>query len=187
VVADEKKKPAKTAAKTSTATSTALNTDTSTISAAEGTTMMAIRGVMAAGDGAAVIGFANGVVTARDRVSGRTFKFNVPPTSNIHIGDNVVVNSGFAQISGLSGRFAVYGVGRCCSIVSIQAADHSAVVREGSVGRTFVMKFASSHPGGFRVGAPVAVDFKFGKAWLPSNVALQAQITNITPPNGLHP
>ena len=149
--------------------------------------MMAIRGIVELGDGAAVIGFVNGVVTARDRVSGRTFKFNVPANSNVHIGDNVTFNSGFAQISGLSGRFAEYGGKVCCEIVAIQAADHSVVVREGSVGRTFAMKFASSPPGEFRVGAPVTADFKFGKAWLPSNVALKAQVTNLTPPNGLHP
>jgi hypothetical protein len=120
-------------------------------------------------------------------VSGRTFKFNIPANSNVHIGDNVTINSGFAQISGLPGRFAIFGDTNCCDIVAIHAADHSAILRERSVGRTFVMKFAFSLPGEFRVGAPVAADFKFGKAWLPSNFALQAQIANLTPPNGLHP
>ena len=120
-------------------------------------------------------------------MSGRTFKFNVPPTSNIHMGDNVVVNSGFAQIAGLAGRFKVYGAEGCCSVAAVNASDHTVTVREGAVGRTFVMRFASGPPVEFRVGAPVAADVKSGKAWLPSNVVLQTQITNLTPPSGLHP
>ncbi len=99
-----------------------------------------MRGIMEPRDGgAAVIGFAAGVVTARDRVSGRTFKFNVPPTSNIHIGDNVVVSSGFAQVAGLTGRFNVYGLGRCCSVAAVNASNHTVTVREGAVGRTFLL------------------------------------------------
>jgi hypothetical protein len=184
-VAADGKKPKPKGSGSSTTTTVAGST--TTISASEGTTMQAIRGIVEPGDGAAVIGFAAGVVTARDRVSGRAFKFNVPPTSNIHIGDNVVFSSGFAQISGVSGRFPAFSVMRCCVIDAIHAADHTAVVRERSVGRTFVMKFASGPPLEFRVGAPVAADFKSGKAWLPSNVVLKWQITNLSQPNGLHP
>jgi hypothetical protein len=161
------------------------STTTTTISASEGTTMMAIRGIVEPGEGAAVIGFKAGAVTARDRVSGRTFKFDVPPTSSIHIGDNVVFNSAFAQVAGLAGGFNVHGEMACCKVMSVNGS--AVTVAEPAVGRTFVMKFSSSPPGEMRVGTPVAADFKAGQAWMATNGAVKSQIANITPPNGLHP
>ena len=163
------------------------STTTTTISASEGTTMMAIRGIVEPGEGAAVIGFKAGAVTARDRVSGRTFKFEVPPTSSIHIGDNVAFSSAFAQVAGLAGGFNVHGEMACCVVMAINASNHTVTVREPAVGRTFVMKFASSPPGEMRVGTPVAADFKAGQAWMATNGAVKSQITNLSQPNGLHP
>jgi hypothetical protein len=181
--ADEKKaKPKTSGSKLST-----INTNTSSIGPSEGTTAQAIRGIVEPGEGAAVIGFKAGVVTARDRVSGRTFKFDVPPTSNIHIGDNVVFSSAFAQVAGLAGGFNVHGELSCCKVTAINASNHTLTVREAAVGRTFVMKFAAEPPNEMRVGAPVAADFKSGKAWIATNGALKAQITNLSAVNGLHP
>src|ERR1700693_6282178 len=127
-----------------------------TTTVADSTTAMAIRGVVEPGDGAAVIGFKAGAVTARDRVSGRTFKFDVPPTSNIHVGDNVVFSSAFAQVAGLAGGFNVHGELSCCKVTAINASNHTLAVREAAVGRTFVMKFAAEPPSEMRVGTPVA-------------------------------
>jgi hypothetical protein len=162
-----------------------LDTDTSKISASEGSTAQALRGIMEPGDGgAAVIGFVNGLVTARDRVSGRTFKFTVPANSNIHIGDKVVLNSGVAQVAGVTGQFSVSGGGDCCHI-SVVNADHTVVVTETALGRTFLMNFGSTND--IRVGTPVAANFKAGTAWIASNGALKSSITNLSAPNGLHP
>ena len=163
-----------------------LNTDTSKISASEGSTAQALRGIMEPGDGgAAVIGFVNGLVTARDRVSGRTFKFTVPATSNIHIGDKVVLNSGLAQVAGVTGQFSVSGGGDCCVIAAIDVANHNVSVKETALGRTFLMNLDPGN--GIRVGTPVAANFKAGTAWIASNGALKSPITNLSLPNGLHP
>jgi hypothetical protein len=158
-----------------------------TTTVAGSTTAMAIRGIVEPGDGAAVIGFKAGVVTARDRVSGRTFKFDVPPTSNIHIGDNVVFSSAFAQVAGLAGGFNVHGEMPCCVVTAVSASNHTLAVREAAVGRTYVMKFAAEAPKEMRVGALVAADFKAGTAWIATNGTLKAQITNLSAPAGLHP
>lgn len=168
-------------------TTTTVAGSTTTISASEGTTAMAIRGIVEPGDGAVVIGSKAGVVTARDRVSGRTFKFDVPPSSNIHIGDNVVFSSAFAQVAGLAGGFNVHGEVPCCKVTAVNASNHTLVVREAAVGRTFVMKFAAEPPNEMRVGTPVAADFKAGTAWIATNGALKSQITNLSAPAGLHP
>jgi hypothetical protein len=179
--ADGKKVKAKSGSTLST-----INTDTRTISASEGSTAQAIRGIMEPRDGgAAVIGFAAGVVTARDRLSGRTFKFNVPPTSNVRIGDNVVVSSGFAQVAGLTGRFNVYGLGGCCSVAAVNASNRTFSVREPAVGRTFVVNLQPTNA--MRIGQPVEADFKAGTAWIAGNTALKGQITNLSAPAGLHP
>jgi len=148
---------------------------------------MAIRGMVEPRDAAAVIGFKAGVVTARDRLSGRTFKFNVPATSNVHIGDNVVVdfNAGFAQVAGLAGRFNVYGASPCCQVAAINASNHTFSVREAAVGRTFVVNLQA--PNGLRIGQPVEADFKAGTAWIAGNTALKGKITNLSAPAGLHP
>src|SRR5207245_10716355 len=166
-------------------TTTTVAGSTTPISASEGTTAMAIRGIVEPGDGAAVIGFKAGVVTARDRVSGRTFKFEVPPTSNIHIGDNVVFSSAFAQIAGLAGGFNVHGEMPCCKVTAVNASNHTLAVREPAVGRTFALKFAAAPANEMRVGTPVAADFKAGTAWIATNGALKAQITNLSAPAGL--
>jgi hypothetical protein len=148
---------------------------------------MVIRGIVEPGDGAVVIGFKAGVVTARDRVNGRTFKFEVPPTSNIHIGDNVAFSSAFAQVAGLAGGFNVHGEMPCCVVTAVSASNHTLAVREAAVGRTFVMKFAAEAPKEMRVGAPVAADFKAGTGWIATNGTLKAQITNLSAAAGLHP
>jgi hypothetical protein len=186
LVADEKKaKPKSSGSKKGGGGLSTLNTDTSKISASEGSTAQAIRGIMEPGDGgAAVIGFVNGLVTARDRVSGRTFKFSVPATSNIHIGDKVVLNSGLAQVAGVTGQFSVSGGRDCCHITAVNA-DHTVVVTETALGRRFLMNLDPGN--GIRVGTPVAANFKTGTAWIAGNSALKGMMTNYTPPDGLHP
>ena len=186
VAADGKKKPATTSTKTTT-----YDTNTSTISASEGTTAQAIRGIVGTEGptGSAVIGFSpvDAIVTARSRHSGGTFKFKVPAHSNVHVGDNVIgdLNGGVASISGLTGRFHVYGVGPCCAVVAINPANHTFSVREAAVGRTFVVNYQPTD--GLRIGQPVEADFKAGTAWIAGNTALKGQITNLSQPAGLRP
>jgi len=109
VAADGKKKPATTSSSTTTVAAS-----TTTISASEGTTAMAIRGIVGTEGptGIVVIGIApvDGIVTARNRQSGGTFKFRVPAHSNVHVGDNVIgdLNGSVASIKGLAGRFNVH-------------------------------------------------------------------------------
>ena len=186
VAADGKKKPASKSTKTTT-----YNTNTSTISASEGSTAQAIRGKLRTEGptGIVVIGFSpvGGIVTARNRQSGGTFKFRVPAHSNVHVGDNVIgdLNGSVASISGLPGRFNVYGGEPCCGVVAINAANHTFSVREAAVGRTFVVNIQP--PDGLRIGQPVEADFKAGTAWIAGNTALKGKITNLSQPAGLHP
>lgn len=169
VAADSKKKT-----KTTTTSTTTSSGQTNTISASEGTTAIAIRGIVEPGEGAAVIGFTSGVVTARDRVTGRTFKFNAPAGSNFAVGDRIA-----ARASSTSQP--------CCKITAINAADHTVTVSEPAVGRTFMTKFSNLPPDGIRIGQAVDADFKAGSAWISGNTALKGQISNLSAPNGLHP
>ena len=186
VAADGKKKPATTSSSTTTVAAS-----TTTISASEGSTAMAIRGIVGTEGptGIVVIGAApvDGIVTARNRQSGGTFKFRVPAHSNVHVGDNVIgdLNGNVASISGLAGRFNVYGGEPCCQVAAINASNHTFSVREAAVGRTFVVNLQA--PNGLRIGQPVEADFKAGTAWIAGNTALKGKITNLTAPNGLHP
>jgi hypothetical protein len=186
VAADGKKKPASKSTKTTT-----YDTNTSTISASEGSTAQAMRGKLRTEDptGIVVIGYSSvdGIVTARNRQSGGTFKFKVPAHSNVHVGDNVIgdLNGGVASISGLTGRFHVYGGTPCCAVVAINPANHTFSVRETAVGRTFVVN--SQVLDGIRIGQPVEADFKAGTAWIAGNTALKGQITNLSQPAGLRP
>ncbi|HEY8133309.1 MAG TPA: hypothetical protein VII12_15645, partial [Thermoanaerobaculia bacterium] len=129
----------------------------------------------------------NGIVTARNRQSGGTFKFKVPAHSNVHIGDNVVgdLNGSVASISGLAGRFHVYGAGPCCGVVAINAANHTFSVREAALGRTFTVNLQP--PDGLRIGQAVEADFKAGTAWISGNTALKGAISNLSQPTALHP
>lgn len=186
VAADEKKKPTSTSTKTTT-----IKADTSTITVSEGTTAMAIRGIVATEGptGIVVIGFqlVDGIATARNRQSGGTFKFRVPAHSNVHVGDAVTgdLNGSVASISGLPGRFNVYGGAPCCGVVAINAANHTFSVREAAVGRTFVVNYTPVD--GLRIGQPVEADFKAGTAWIAGNTVLKGKITNLSQPAGLHP
>ena len=195
VAADEKKKPDTTKGKTTTKTTTTkptLNTDTSTITVSEGTTAQAIRGIMGSEGpngptGIAVMGYTrvDGMVTARNRQSGGTFKFRVPAHSNIHLGDHVDLNGSTATISGLAGVFNVAHVDPCCSVSAINPSNHTFSVSEPAVGRTFVVNLQA--PDGLRIGQPVEADFKTGTAWIAGSPALKGVITNLTQPTGLHP
>ena len=148
---------------------------------------MAIRGIVEpeGAMNAAVLGIVNGVVTARLRQNGSTFKFNVTANvaSGLHVGDGVNLNSGVAQTA--AGRFNVYGGEPCCQIAAINAATHSVTVNEPAVGRTFLFKLGSVH--GLRAGQAVEADFKAGTAWIAGNTALKASFTNLSAPTGLHP
>jgi hypothetical protein len=184
--ADGKKKAPTTSTKTTT-----LTTSTTTISASEGSTAMAIRGIVGTEGptGIAVLGFdpGNGIVTARNRQSGGTFKFKVPANSSVHLGDNVNgdLNGSVASVSGLAGRFNVYAGSPCCEVAAINAANHTFSVREAAVGRTFVVNVEP--PNEMRIGQRVEADFKAGTAWISGNTALKGKITNLSQPTGLHP
>ena len=168
-------------------TTTTVATSTTQITASEGSTAMAIRGIVEpeGTTNAAVLGIVNGVVTARLRQNGSTFKFNVAANvaSGLHVGDGVNLNSGVAQTA--AGRFNVYGAGPCCEIAAINATTHSVTVNEPAVGRTFLFKLGSVH--GLRAGQAVEADFKAGTAWIAGNTALKASFTNLSAPTGLHP
>jgi len=184
--ADGKKKAPTTSTKTTTST-----TNTTTITASEGTTAMAIRGIVGTEGptGIVVIGFSpvDGIVTARNRQSGGTFKFKVPVNSNVRVGDNVVgdLNGNVASISGFAGRFNVYGGTPCCSVAAINAANRTVSVREAAVGRTFIVNNLPTD--GLRIGQAVEADFKAGTAWIAGNTALKGKITNLSQPTALHP
>ena len=193
--ADEKKKPDTTKGKTTPATSTGkptLNTDTSKITVSEGTTAQAIRGIMGTEEpsgptGIVVMGFSsgNGIVTARNRRSGATFKFGVPAQSSIRLGDRVELRGTSASISGVPGSFNVNPSVPCCGVSAIDASNHSFTVSERAVGRTFVVNNLPLD--GLRIGQPIEADFKAGTAWIAGNPALAGAITNLTQPTGLHP
>ena len=195
VAADEKKKPDTTKGKTTTKTTTTkptLNTDTSTITVSEGTTAQAIRGIMGTEEptgptGIAVMGYTrvDGMVTARNRQSGGTFKFRVPANSNIRLGDRVDLNGSTATISGLAGGFNVAPFEPCCGVSAINTSNHTFSVSEPAVGRTFVVNYTP--PDGLRIGQPVEADFKAGMAWIAGSPALKGAITSLSQPNGLHP
>jgi hypothetical protein len=170
-------------------TTTTVAGSTTTISASEGSTAMAIRGIVEVegATNAALLGVANGVATARVRQSGRTFKFNVPANvaAGLHVGDGVNADFNAGAVQTASGRFATYGSGICCNIAAINAANHTVTVNEPAVGRTFLFKLASVD--GLRAGQAVEADFKAGAAWIAGNGALKSSIANLSAPTGVHP
>ncbi|PYQ34951.1 MAG: hypothetical protein DMF57_04705 [Acidobacteria bacterium] len=155
-------------------TTTTVATSTTQITASEGSTAMAIRGIVEpeGAMNAAVLGVVNGVATGRVRQSGRTFKFNVPANVAFKAGDAINADPNAATMA-------------CCNIAAINSATHVITVNEPAVGRTFQFKLGSVD--GLRAGQAVEADFKAGTAWIAGNAALKSSIANLSAPTGLHP
>ena len=130
---------------------------------------MAIRGMVEPGEGAVVIGFKDGVAIARDRITGRTFKFSIAAAE---LGDPV--SADIAKVGMANAR-------ACCKIVAING--NLVTVSEPAVGRTFQLKFAAQPPG-LSVGQAVNANFKLGTATIAGNAL---PITNLSQCAGLRP
>jgi len=163
-VADKKK------GKGSSTSTTTVATSTTQIQASEGSTAMAIRGIVEPGDGAAVIGFKDGVVFARDRVTGRTFKFNGAFAA---VGDSV--NADIAKAAMANAR-------PCCIVATING--NLVTVNEPALARSFELKFTASPPDEMRVGSAVNANFKTRVASIGS---WSGPITNLSAATALRP
>ena len=178
VAADKKKGKGGTTSTTTVATSTA------DIKASEGSTAMAIRGIVEPVDGAVVIGFTDGVFIARDRVTGRIVKFTAPAGS-FTVGTAVKIDFSGKMVQTSAGRFEISNAAPCCNIAAINSGDHTITVKEPAVGRFFVMKVEPTHD--VKLGQAVEANFKTGQAWISGNSALKCAISNLSQATGLHP
>jgi hypothetical protein len=163
VAADKKKT-------TSGGTTTTVATSTAVITASEGSTAMAIRGIVEPVDGVVIIGFKNGAFTARNRITGSTFKFNAAQGS-YSVGQAVPADIVRANIANAIA---------CCQVAAINR--NSLTVNEKVLGRSFVVQGEPTSD--MRVGQTVSANFKLGTASIGS---WSGPITNLSQCAALYP
>ena len=145
-----------------------LDTKSVNVTASEGSTAMALRGIVEP-EGTtccAVLGgdAAKGIVTVRMRKTGAIFNLFVPATlfSEIYRGDAVKLNlaTQSGTIDGVTGEFRLQNRegALCCEIASMRG--DTVTVKEAAVGRTFQFKAPADVLSKLQVGQKVQADFK---------------------------
>ena len=161
--------------------------NTSTITASEGSTAMAIRGIIAP-EGTTCCAILSvqpdkGVAIARVRLTGKTFKLAFPAgmLSQIKVGDAVRANfaTNMAQVDGMSAQVTIQGAAPCCNIKAINWGDGSVTVSEPAVGRTFQLNVGVDAARNLKVGQKLDANFKAGTAAIGTS---QFAITNLSQP-----
>src|SRR5688500_4730500 len=146
--------------------------NTSTITASEGSTAMAIRGIMEP-EGTTCCAILSvqpdkGYATARVRLSGGTFKLALPAAilSQVKVGDAVRANfsTKTAQIDGMSAQVKIQGAEPCCEIKAINWGDGAVTVSEPAVGRTFRLNVGADAARNLKVAQKLDANFKAGTA-----------------------
>jgi hypothetical protein len=161
--------------------------NTSTITASEGSTAMAIRGIMEP-EGTTCCAILSvqpdkGFAIARVRLSGRTFKLALPAAtlSQVQVGNAVRANfaTKIAQINGLQAQVTITGGEPCCEIKAINWGDGAVTVSEPAVGRTFRLNVGADAARNLKVGQKLDANFKAGTAAIGTS---QFAITNLSQP-----
>ena len=130
--------------------------------------------------GITAIDAANGLVTARDAATGRTFQFEVDSRAllgSLRVGQRVWLSAARDRVSLDNGEPCCNIVGAvdlgtsvdvqpdasepCCGIIAVDAARGLATARDLSTGRTF--QFAAPNAGAVRAGDRVAADLAAGR------------------------
>jgi hypothetical protein len=166
--------------------------NTSTITASEGSTAGAIRGIMEP-EGTTCCAILSvqpdkGFAMARVRLSGRIFKLALPAAilSQVEVGDAVRANFSTknAQIDGMSAQFTIAASESCCSIKAINWGDGAVTVSEPAVGRTFRLNVGVEAARNLKVGQKLDANFKAGTATIGTS---QFAITNLSQAGAAQP